>query len=411
MISKREKILISLLVLFAFLGGYYKFILIPININYHQSVVAKEEKQIEFMEITQRLLSQEDLNNDIKKITNDILNHTNNYFGVLHQEDIILLIDNFTMTNNLRISTLKFTQPSIESFINSEEELKGIIEEEALMKIFSIKCNFEGSYEDLIDFLKNINQYEKKIIIKNINIKTKKVDMLAGNVLLNFYSLPIIAKYYPREINTLSEVKDLEKDELKTLHPFIPYNELLFIKKNVPFSNLNSNNDNKNFITLYSFEDANVFFVGNSENVYGEVKKDLNAIEGNYAISIKYDFIRSDNENIACLDLEGNSIIIPRQPEIFSLWTYAFEKSDHVIGVVLIDARGKEFKFELIDKVDWLGWRPLRSILPVNIVYPAMIQRIYIEGTSYSNKTKGQLLFDKMEVAYPEVFSYSNEMN
>lgn len=175
MISKREKILISLLVLFAFLGGYYKFILIPININYHQSVVAKEEKQIEFMEITQRLLSQEDLNNDIKKITNDILNHTNNYFGVLHQEDIILLIDNFTMTNNLRISTLKFTQPSIESFINSEEELKGIIEEEALMKIFSIECNFEGSYEDLIDFLKNINQYEKKIIIKNINIKTKKL--------------------------------------------------------------------------------------------------------------------------------------------------------------------------------------------------------------------------------------------
>lgn len=80
---------------------------------------------------------------------------------------------------------------------------------------------------------------------------------------------------------------------------------------------------------------------------------------------------------------------------------YAYEASNHNIGAVIIDAKGKEYKVELTKGVDWTQWQEVEVEMPVEITYPCMVQRIYVEGIGYDQKLTGKYLFDQLQVSYP----------
>ncbi|SNR86533.1 type IV pilus assembly protein PilO [Anaerovirgula multivorans] len=411
LLSKREKILVVLLAGMILLAGYYKFIMIPLNKNLSQLELDYKEKQLKYIQMKQELQSEVQLNNQIDALNNEILGLAKDFFGKIHQEDIILLLNDLILNSNIRISSLDFTPPRMESLVNGEENLQENDSEEFIAEILSTQFHFEGDYGALIDFLRNIREYEKEIVINNISISNSKDGLLSGNLLLDFYSIPEVNKYFPEETSILHYGESIESDEDGIINPFILYGDFIEIEENNWSMDYDFNDNFRKMTTLYGFEDEKVFFVGNPRDVYGTLSRDANAVEGRYAIRMEYDFIRGGDRSVANLVFEGDRILIPRQPEVFGLWIYGFERSDHKIGAIVVDARGREYKLSLADRIDWLGWSLLETSLPVNITYPAMVQRIYVESESYSDKTKGHFLFDKMEVAYPTILPYSNEIN
>lgn len=53
-----------------------------------------------------------------------------------------------------------------------------------------VDINFNGKYSEIIDLIDNIENYRKKILIKNCNIASSKNGVLTGNMRLELFSVP-----------------------------------------------------------------------------------------------------------------------------------------------------------------------------------------------------------------------------
>ncbi|ARE87552.1 hypothetical protein [Clostridium formicaceticum] len=415
-LNRREKILIGLLAGMVLLGVYYKFLLVPLGEDLSQLRLDKQEKEFEYLQAKQKLASEVQLKDDTSNLHNEIFDFAGVFFGSMQQEDVILLLNDFILENTLRISSLSFLEARTETFYSGEEDQEASDENQLTVEVFSAQINFESDYEGLMDFLQRIREYDKKILAKNLRINNNSGGQLSGNLLLDFYSVPEVDKYLPQE-NSILHFATSGEDEEKV--PWNPFTAVNFFDEAEEGSSLIESGGSMEVATqenltrktlLYGFESENIFFVGEPRDIFGMISLDTNSIEGRYAAKVQYDFIRGREYNAANLVFEGDPITIIRQPEILALSIYAYENNNHRIGVVLIDSKGREFKVPLVQGVDWFGWRSVETTLPVEVTYPAVLQRIYMESEDFADKLKGHFLFDKLEVAYPEVSSFSNDI-
>ncbi|NLM03586.1 MAG: hypothetical protein GX214_01000 [Clostridiales bacterium] len=348
---------------------------------------------------------------DILNFENEILDSAKYIFGNLEQEDIILMLNDLILDKNIEISSIDFMETNNELLIDEDEEEDNLDEEEAYeiypeSKVHSVKITYKTAYEDLIDFLKNIREYEKKIIIRNIDINNNHDGNLSGSFLMDFYTLDTVDKYHIMNdgYNFFYYGQDLlDHDDIN--NPFNSYEEFMD-EEDDEVEDVLAGEDyyiEKRIMTdLYGFENENIFFVGKPKDVYGKVLLDTNSIQGSYSNRIEYDFIRPREYSEVNLVFEGKPIEIKRQPELISISVYPYETNDHNIGIILIDAYGKEFKLSITSQLALNKWNTVDIIPPIEITYPAILQRIYIESNSFSDKLKGDFSFDKLQLLYNE---------
>ncbi|AKL95280.1 type IV pilus assembly protein PilO [Clostridium aceticum] len=435
MLNRREKVLIGLLLGAVILGAYYRFLIMPLHTALDQVKLEKEETEVEYLVVQHKLDSQAQLSNQINDLNNEIARLAEGYFGSIEQEDVILLFSDFVLEKNMKVSSLSFSKSTLEDLNSVEEDQENPGEEQIKTEVLSVQMGFEGDYRGLIDFLKTVREYDKKIIVKNLKVNNRQQGPLSGSLSLDFYSVPEVNNYFPKENSILHYTSFSESDyekiwsPLKVLDLFNGGGHVPWIAGGSAPKNLNTYNlGNKSLANeglsskeldaldvneslrtrtlLYNFEGNNSFFAGVPRDIVGNASLFTTSLQGNYSTKVQYDFIRDRDYNAANLILEKESITIARQPEILAISVYAYETNYHNIGFILVDVSGGEFNVPLAYGVDWGGWRTIERTLPAGIVYPAKIQRIYIEQGETLDHLKGSFLFDKLEVLYASTSDY-----
>ncbi len=199
-LNKRERILILILSILIFFVAYYKLIINPLHEKLNQIKIENEKGQIQHADMEYNFLLESQQDDLIQIIKTQVLNHASKYFGTIHQENIILLLNDFINNSNLEVLSLSFFESTMDKETDSNID-KNINDNEYYVGIFSTEILFTCNYNELITFLSCISEHDKKIIIKNMHIKIDPNKIIAGNIILDFYSMDIIDSYYPKELH------------------------------------------------------------------------------------------------------------------------------------------------------------------------------------------------------------------
>lgn len=245
--TKRESILLKILGIAILVFLFYQFIMKPqldsINILKTQS----ETYRMRVNNYKKEIQLKDKLDEEYKVINYKISSITERLFPILEQEKIIVILDDMIRESNIQVRTLAFSEPKDSEIIKQEKaeeettkledlfnKFNGVSEnknndkndanekktEESKLNNMNVTLNYEGSYNSLMKFLTLIETYKKEIIVKSVN-GVQGEEFLAGNIVLEFYSIP--------KINDQDE--DIMKWKFNNKYgkenPFINYNTIM----------------------------------------------------------------------------------------------------------------------------------------------------------------------------------------
>jgi hypothetical protein len=305
----------------------------------------------------------------------------------LAQEDAFVLAYEFAEGLDLSFERLNFNTYPSEYGLNHKVEM-----------------SYEGNYNDLLTYLEKIQNHDKKVAIKSVDMNQNEEGRISGLCSIEFNTYDLISNYIPYQGDLLSQAYS-NKDY--SMGPFIPYEgfeileEIPVVDVVIPEPDPIDYETYRPKTLIYDFEDGSSYFVGNTSEINGTVTRNRTKIHGGYSEEINFDFVNARAYSEANLIFDSNPIFVNKQAESIVLWVYAYEASNHNIGLGIIDASGNEYKVSLTEGVEFTQWEELEVDLPVAMSYPIMINRIYVEGVGYDQKLNGRYLFDTLQVAYP----------
>ncbi len=398
-ISSREKWLLVMLVVIALIAGWYYFLLTPTEEKIAELEVEKSLKAAEKSEIELKLASEPSLDKRIETLEATLTKASEKFYGDLSQEEMLMIIDKIKADVPIEVSSYAFSEGTLEG----EQGIK-----------FAANLQYLGEFEALQDLLKNVRTNDKKIIVREISAKNDLTENLSGNINLEFNGIPQVemyAKPYPKLVTAAFIGKDATTSPFKAFEGFDLAEAATEEQEIIDYPSYPEYPEQEGppidyevyrpKTQIYGFEDGSNFFVGNSPDIVGYVARSKAKVAGGYSAEMVFDFITGRTHSEANLVFDTNPVMINKQAEYLGLWVFAYEAADHAIGAVIIDSKGKEYRVELTPEVGWTRWKEIEVMLPVEITYPAMIQRIYVEGIGYDQKLTGKYLFDQLQVSYP----------
>jgi type IV pilus assembly protein PilO len=238
--TKREKVLLSVLGALILMVAYYKFALTP-QLNKIKELNLEAEEYKDRVQKTKIAISPDNkLHKDFKIMNSKIMYGCQKLFPMIIQEKYIVTIDNMAKDAEIKISSMGFTEKKVgqieivnpqgdnndyllkelvqqynnesgkinsnrkntEDKANDNEDSSKESRESELEKMITT-INFEGSYENIINFIENIEDFDKKIVIKNLSLSNPDSGPMVGNIVLDFYAVPRL-KNYDYDINYLN---------------------------------------------------------------------------------------------------------------------------------------------------------------------------------------------------------------
>ncbi len=403
-ISRRDKYLLVLLGVIALFAAYYFFLMVPQEKKIDALETELASKEALKSQIDMKIISERNLDKEIDELKSTILASSSNYFSAITQEDMLATLSMFSEGLPLSLTDMAFTDNA-----SQQEDVVS----------YQSTVGFVGDYDAILAYINKMRNYDKKIVLKELTLSNTFDDGLKGNMVMEFNALTAIAAF--------SEPADkLVKSQFNTrdvlLSPFEPYegfeNVEVVSLEEMPVEIVVSEypdypeypmdtTDPVDYETyrpktqIYGFEDGSNFFVANNADITGLVTRNKTNIAGGYSAELNFDFVTGRDFSEANLVFDLNPIMINKQADYIGLWVYAYEASDHAIGAVIIDSKGKEYRIELTPDVNWTQWQEVEVEMPVEITYPCMVQRIYVEGIGYDQKLTGKYLFDQLQVSYP----------
>lgn len=264
-LSKREITLFA--VLGVVLGSivYYKYIIIPQTAIASSVSVDRKQKRNELERFKTDIASKHKLKVELIKLQKKLNNNSEDYFLTLDQEEIILLLNDFAKDTDVKVEAITFEEPREEILGENEDgdestessdskqvkekdkqednqnkknkdktdeskaTVKDEIEEDAgdNLDVYTVNLEYESSYASLLDLLKLITNHDKRIMIKDINIKKEETENqnIKGNITLDFYVIGRILgeehELYAWGINPLKTLED----------PFTQFNGYHIVKE------------------------------------------------------------------------------------------------------------------------------------------------------------------------------------
>lgn len=226
-ISKREKILLIVLAVVLIVGIYYRFVFSSQKEKLNSLIQQKDECDKKLQNINKQIILKNKTELDIKEINSKIKDMTSIIFPSINQESFIVYVNKLLEDNNLQGTALTFSDIKavpVEEIKKDEKDdktssLKGIIDEyngvptknksvsndkktsndnkndnkdKPSAQDISLSINFKGSYANLLNFIKALEVYQKKIIVSNLQINQSTNDEVIGSMQLEFYAIPKI---------------------------------------------------------------------------------------------------------------------------------------------------------------------------------------------------------------------------
>lgn len=406
-ISRRDKILLIFLAVFVALAAYYYFGIVPQEEKIASMEADLALKEAQKDEIELKFASEFNLDKRIEELTAQITEASGKYFAELTQEEVLMLVAQFGEGLSMNFSDLTFADN---------------IPEGSQVKQTIANLTFTGDYTSFMSYLRNTRTFDKKVVIKDIAVQNQLAEGLTGRMQLEFNAIPSVEAYalpYKRLVTAQFNSRDL------SLGPFAPYDNFVIVQPTEPGTEVPTDGsevipgeypeypeyptdgedvdytDYRPKSQIYGFEDGAFFFVGNNTDITGFVTRSKTKIAGGYSAEMNFDFANARDFSEANLVFDTNPVMINKPADYIGLWVYAYAASNHGIGAVIIDSKGKEYRVALTDTVDWTQWKEVEAAMPVEISYPCMIQRIYVEGIGFDQKIVGKYLFDQLSVSYP----------
>lgn len=229
-ISKREKILLLILlpILITFL--YYQFIYIKQSDALKAKRSEKKSAELRYEEVMKNIKSLDAKEEEVNTLKNTVTTKAGILYPKIIQEKIILEIDKLLSENNitanigfsqLEVAAVESMKPSeingIESslseYVNNYNNFNDKENTEASTEVsnenttesntaesqkdtteqLKVSLNFSSTYEDLKGFIEAIENYERKVVITNIAISSKDENSITGSLNLEFHSIPKIS--------------------------------------------------------------------------------------------------------------------------------------------------------------------------------------------------------------------------
>ncbi len=223
-LSNREKLLLAVLLVIGLGYLYYSFLLTPQlqKVSQVTESLTQKRQDMQFSQI------EADPNNrlytDYKGLNAKISAMTINYFPVINQEKIILILEQMFKEAGLNIPVVTFTEPGLDipeetsgsvfpeqpkdpilqriidevngkAQENKTEETAAQQEKQGIqLAHMNATVAFEGGYFEVLKFMNLIENYEKNIVIKSINMTATADKQLTGNINLDFYAIPKLNK-------------------------------------------------------------------------------------------------------------------------------------------------------------------------------------------------------------------------
>ena len=231
-ISKRERYLLGILGTFIIVVAYYQFIYTKQVEKLNEK---KEEKNIveeKYNKVLNEIKGVEEKEAEVKALKLSAIEKSKSLYPVIIQEKIIIEIDKLLNDSGLKgniafspIEVAEVEELKTQEIVKAESSLKEFVDEyegnsitssekdtssengngeaatetttdegeKATSEQLKVAINFTGSYENLKKFIKSIEDYERKIVITNINISAKSQEELSGVLSLEFHGVPKLA--------------------------------------------------------------------------------------------------------------------------------------------------------------------------------------------------------------------------
>ncbi|MCB2298709.1 hypothetical protein [Clostridium tagluense] len=239
-VTKREQMLLGVLLIMLLCYGFYKFVYTKQNQKITQLKTSRDTYSQKWEQVKAKIASKDKKNQEYKILNAKILSKTDMLFPSIEQEKIIMVLDKMIKDSKLQANILGFSEVSSENTSEDKSKTesttakagdknKNVVNElDKLVSDFNatikkdensektntintnkaitktdnsksigaykmqVTLNFKGIYEELISFIEQVEKYEKKIIVSNINLAAGEGSDVSGNIILEFYGVPKI---------------------------------------------------------------------------------------------------------------------------------------------------------------------------------------------------------------------------
>ncbi len=434
-ISKKEKILLLILLVVLVVGAYYYFFF-----RKHQESIAnlKQEKatQQEVNDTIQvKLISGTNLDKEIKENSEKIKELAKSNFPSLVQEKQTVLLKKLSRDTGLKIKTLEFSREiytiaDIQNMFNSElEEQRSYLElsndekinneennanaalgseafVDSLVDVLSVNVNFEGDYQAINNYIRNMKEYEKNIVVQELSFNSDSSNDRTGNMKISFFGIRDLDSELAKNQFDSAFVMNSFDDDFMRLIPataYFPYENFVVL------DTINSSDSTwtggsidvdtvkDNSKTIDSFEAFDVFFVGSGSDVNGKVRLSSLSADRRRSINMTYEFLNPALTNQANLVFDKNKRMIYSDASSVGLSVYLKTPlGENKIGFVIVDSSGKEVEYYFESPEETGKWVHLEQSIDSQLQYPIMIQRLFVEGEGIYQVVEGSIYFDDL---------------
>ncbi|SMP48769.1 S-layer homology domain-containing protein [Anoxynatronum buryatiense] len=176
--TKREKVLLSILIFALLFYGSYRFLVIPQMSEMAFYKTELEELQLQIGRLSTLEEQEQRLDQEIHEAIERQVAVQANYFSLIEeQEEIILLLNEFLMNPDVSATAFSFTPPSRETTGDTE------------LASMNVLVTYEANYASLINLLRSMWQFDRKIVVNQLAMSAVEADRLTGNLQLNLYDL------------------------------------------------------------------------------------------------------------------------------------------------------------------------------------------------------------------------------
>lgn len=388
-LTKREKNLLFILLIIIVIWIYYRFVITPQLYEMQELEGKKIEYESRIDQINSTIEMGKFIDEELEELNNEIDSMEKIFFNSLSQWEVINLLDEILNNNSFEVEDMYF----YETVEEKAEDLS--------FKRIDVDIPYKGSYEGVVEVLKNIASYPKEIIINSVIIDSLE-DEIVGTLSLSFYSLENRGKLND---NLISYDDLLGEFPQEPFEPFDGYEEVTF-DDTTDTDSISQHEDefseeHYSKMLLEEFEEENFEFIPSNKFVQGNVFKSNKSKSKNYSIRLEYKILAFEDENRAYIDLSNKKISIKYPPSSIGIWIYSYSYSPSTIGFKLITQNKDEFYIPICEGISWIGWNYVETKLLSDLsLYPLQIDKIYVELTNFRDDF-GVLLFDKLEANYP----------
>ncbi len=213
-ITKREKVLLALLIFALLFYAGYRFLVIDqlTEIDVATSELAYLQQEIIRLERIEEERSNLEL--EIASVQEQQSNIKNDFFSLIdEQEEIILLLNEFLLNPNVDATSVAFTTPGTETV------------EEVELYFMDVTLSYQSDYPALLRLFRSVWNFERKLILHQVNMNTSDEQEISGNFQMRFYDLSQITGELDRLFSWLQVMESIKNDPFSGMGDGININE------------------------------------------------------------------------------------------------------------------------------------------------------------------------------------------